>query len=47
MKKFRQNSTSTQVFQVSEELGVNVYSAETPAEVTTELKKSKRPKVTF
>jgi len=33
--------------QVSEELGVNVYSAETPSEVTTELKKSKRPKVTF
>jgi len=47
MKKFRQNSTSTQVFQVSEELGVNVYSAETTSEVTTELKKSKRPKVTF
>jgi len=47
MKKFRQNFTSTQVFQVSEELGVNVYSAETTSEVTTELKKSKRPKVTF
>jgi len=47
MKKFRQNSTSTQVFQVSEELGVDVYSAETTSEVTTELKKSKRPKVTF
>ena len=47
MKKFRQNFTSTQVFQVSEELGVDVYSAETTSEVTTELKKSKRPKVTF
>jgi 16S rRNA G966 N2-methylase RsmD len=43
----KKNKQSTQVLQVSEELGVNIYSAETPAEVTTELKKSKRPKVTF
>jgi 16S rRNA G966 N2-methylase RsmD len=43
----KKNKQLTQVLQVSEELGVNIYSAETPAEVTTELKKSKRPKVTF
>ena len=48
MSKLRNTTYSLIPFsQVSEELGVNVYSAETPSEVTTELKKSKRPKVTF
>jgi len=43
----KKNKQLTQVLQVSDELGVNVYFAETTIDITTELKKSKHPKVTF
>jgi len=35
------------ISQVTEEIGVNIYTTETPAKISTELQKSKHPKVTF